>query len=525
MKNFLVTTQLITYLHKVCNILFLKKTIIILVIVVFSSATIYSQNTKFQAVDKFTLKTNISDLHRNKLRNYHRSLDTISNPVIRAKILNEIARTYAIASYYLKTPLYDSTYHYSHEALQLTNNKSSKEAVKQNLISLSRIGGAYVDFGYSSKGLEYFNKILASTETIDSPSYFFTAIQSSYTEIARIYAAQQNFESAIKQYESLFEYVEKKQIDTTKLSSIVYMYLASFHRETNNLSTALTYANKGVQIARTNKIPYRVAMAYLEIASIKLKMQEYDVVELYLSKAFDLLKNSEFTILLIKYYKIKSVLYDQYGNSSQKLLYAEKAFELLQNQRVTKEQIVIGQLLAEAYEETGAYKKAFGFLKKTTSLEKALSNNEEEKKSVLLEFQKKDSKIAFERNQKELEQANGKTKSIIISISLLFLTIAIIAVVFILKDRQKKIELAGLIKQKNKELKDLDHAKSRFFANISHELRTPLTLINGPIEQVLDETETQSLNPIIKQKLEMVRVNTDSLRTLINDILDLSKLK
>ncbi len=69
----------------------------------------------------------------------------------------------------------------------------------------------------------------------------------------------------------------------------------------------------------------------------------------------------------------------------------------------------------------------------------------------------------------------------------------------------------------------MDKIKSRFFANISHEFRTPLTLIMGPLEQVLSDyrgEEYQRLHEIIKMALG----NSHRLLTLINQLLDLSKL-
>jgi len=61
-------------------------------------------------------------------------------------------------------------------------------------------------------------------------------------------------------------------------------------------------------------------------------------------------------------------------------------------------------------------------------------------------------------------------------------------------------------------------AKSRFLDNISHELRTPLTLILAPVEDAMKG------KPILMSNLEMIQRNGRNLLTLINDLLDISRI-
>jgi len=67
-------------------------------------------------------------------------------------------------------------------------------------------------------------------------------------------------------------------------------------------------------------------------------------------------------------------------------------------------------------------------------------------------------------------------------------------------------------------------AKSEFLANMSHELRTPLNHIIGFTELVVDKTFGE-LNKVQEEYLSDVHYSSKHLLSLINDILDLSKVE
>ena len=73
-------------------------------------------------------------------------------------------------------------------------------------------------------------------------------------------------------------------------------------------------------------------------------------------------------------------------------------------------------------------------------------------------------------------------------------------------------------------LREVDEARSRFFANVSHEFRTPLTLTLGPLDDVL----AGEYGPVPEEAAEpigLARRSAGRVLDLINQILDVSRLE
>jgi len=78
-----------------------------------------------------------------------------------------------------------------------------------------------------------------------------------------------------------------------------------------------------------------------------------------------------------------------------------------------------------------------------------------------------------------------------------------------------------LLESQNRQLNELDEAKTRFFANISHELRTPLTIMLGITERLRAILARANPDPTIQEMTGMLEQNGLRLLKLIDDLLDL----
>ena len=127
-------------------------------------------------------------------------------------------------------------------------------------------------------------------------------------------------------------------------------------------------------------------------------------------------------------------------------------------------------------------------------------------------------------------------KNIILGIVVLFLVLIILflwhyimhrkkMVTIVRKERDLALKAQNEAEQARQEAVNANQLKSLFLQNMSHEIRTPLNAIVGFTEVLNDGEDVDLSVEERKEMLGLIETNTELLTTLINDILDLSKLE
>lgn len=174
------------------------------------------------------------------------------------------------------------------------------------------------------------------------------------------------------------------------------------------------------------------------------------------------------------------------------------------------------------------------------SMEKEQTRIELENRELQLEQQRTANELEKAENQKQrlkviqkqeelqriaLKAESNRRKLIAIISSLLLITgfsiIYSITRRLHLKQLQKEMNAA---EEARRQAEKADKLKSAFLQNLSHEIRTPLNAIVG-FNDLLNDKEAEFSSEERQELLTHIHTNTDLLLTLVNDILDLSKLE
>ncbi len=84
------------------------------------------------------------------------------------------------------------------------------------------------------------------------------------------------------------------------------------------------------------------------------------------------------------------------------------------------------------------------------------------------------------------------------------------------------VALHAELEAKSQQLREASEAKTRFWANVSHELRTPLNSVIG-LARLLRSAPEELLGAEQRQQAALIAASADTLRALVNELLDVAK--
>jgi signal transduction histidine kinase/DNA-binding response OmpR family regulator len=305
----------------------------------------------------------------------------------------------------------------------------------------------------------------------------------------------------------------------------VYVGLGTVQLQNNKVDSAMLLFQKSLSLESDHPNKYYLPVIYTQIGSIYGTPDYYSPkIEIdYYSKALVISEEVQ-----NRYAKSRALL--QLGNAFIRLknyTHAEK--NLLESQKIARK-IGLKTVVRDTYLKLmelnmiqGQYPQSIRYQKAYYDLKDSLNNEKKTRLIVELETQYENEKRQQEIKLLIEQKKNSQDLQNLLLVGIIILLIAGVTIYILQRERNKKaIQLLYFQKKINDALKEADHLKSRFFANISHEFRTPLTLIIAPIE---DKLSLPGKLGIDHKSSELILRNAKRLLTLVNQLLDLSKLE
>lgn len=374
----------------------------------------------------------------------------------------------------------------------------------------------------SQKSIFYYRKALQALNTVHNNELDYIYMRAGiYTEIGRsqmsnhlvkegeLDSAENNFKSSL----DLFQKIGSTIFEITSTSDLSHLYFIK-----KDYKEAIRYAKKSIQLEESSNIYHLRSVLYSNIARYYSVSSQFDSAQHYINKAFasatDIEKN--------QCYQVQAEIF----RHKQEYKKAVKYYELLMNDAIKNRDGFTLSLayfnLYDCYKHLNDYRSAIVYNDLNNNLRDSILNQDTDAKMTELQsqFDAKLDQDQIDLLSKETELKNTtiqRNKLILVTvISLLFLALLTVSHVIY---RNRMIRRAKL--QQELAYKKMDKLKSRFFANISHEFRTPLTLILTPLQKKI----AQAASPDEKQEFTLMHRSASRLLTLVNQLLDLTRLE
>ncbi|MFY0605380.1 MAG: tetratricopeptide repeat protein [Cyclobacteriaceae bacterium] len=406
---------------------------------------------------------------------------------------------------------------------------------KHRIKAISFMGIAYRNLGNYTMAAEQYLLALNLSEEHGIPE------QRGYSliNLGNLYEFQGNFTEAIVYLRQALDQAEK--LDNMRMIGYCYNNLGKSYRGLEDYGRAIEYYTKTILIRELLGDKSGQVSSEIDLAEVYLGQGELDKAESAGMNSFFKLKQIKKPRKTAELYTTLARIKIAQSEYETALKFAQSAIDISEEVSADYELLMAHEVISRIYQNFGDFEKAYDHQVKYSEVKEQLFGERSisQMESLINQNKTLQQKLENEylRKQDELNERIIKNQGNTIALVGMGLMLSLIAVLVTFRNYRVKKELSikvanqrdeilddkKLIEEQSRVLKELDKAKSKFFANVAHDLRSPLSLILGNLEIL--KNDNSDFSELSNLSLDTSMKNCQRLLFLTDEINDLTRLE
>ena len=379
--------------------------------------------------------------------------------------------------------------------------------------ALNNIGTDYRRMGVLDVAQEYhYNAWKLSEECTDTS---FTAKKNrvvSLNGLGNVYLTLGNYERADSALRMAL--AGEISLNSTVGQAINYANLGSIFEHKGEIDSAWVCYRKSMAFNTEAENELGISLCHTYFGSLYEKAGQYDKATTEYETAYQMMQASKDDWHALNSLIALARIYHITGNNAKAMAYLGKAKQMAERIKSKEHLAEIYTLYYKNYKQKGDCSAALASYEKATAMQDSVLDMEKvnriQNASLKIERHRQERQMNEARHRLEEERTTRYIGYIILGIVLFSLAGILAMVLYTNRLRQRN----------HRALKRMSALRENFFTNITHEFRTPLTVILG-LSHELQTSDKEE----VKTKAQTIERQGNGLLMLINQLLDISKIK